>query len=113
MKFPLAIYSEHAPHKLGDEIPRIGEIVYLRKSSQNVYVRGIIDEGSEAADYAWKLIKDREIGMFSVLSHTIKLSGVVNDVHFVSFWECKEISICRQGANPDCHFEVFDPDAGR
>ena len=111
-KLPVPLKSEHAAGQ-------IGEVVLLRKSAREIYVRAVLFD-TPAADYAWSLIKAGETRCFSgaskggvvsdgKLSYLPALVGdaVVDGVTFYKSWWLDEVSVCRIGANPDCHFDIF------
>jgi hypothetical protein len=100
-KFPLPVFCSHA--KEGDPI---GEVVSLRLSQGEIYIRAEIFKSS-AADYAWELIKSGELQCLSAGSTQHKVQGVVEGIKFISSWRLREVSICRKGANPDARFEVL------
>ena len=105
-RLPIPVLSQHE----GDGKP-IGEVVRLRKSRRHVYVEAIIFEGNVAADHAWRLIEAGELralsGAMSNDPRTHRLQGIADGVSFYDQWMLKEVSICREGANPDCRFEIL------
>lgn len=87
----------------------IGEVVYLKKSQRGIYFRAILFE-TKAADHAWNLIVSGEANAISAgpdPKEEIKMSGIVDGVKYYSGWTMHEVSVCRQGANPDARCEVF------
>jgi hypothetical protein len=90
------------------EQTRIGEIVWIQTSPRAIRVRAVVDH-TAAGDYAWSPTERGETLCFSVATKpgTTKLQGLVDGVRFFSEWELKEVSVCRQGANPDCKFHIL------
>lgn len=99
---PVPLKSEHGTG-------RVGEIVYVRRSRQSLYVRAIMDEGSAAADYAWNLILNGETRCFSAAAAATGEATSVDGKKFYSKWTLGEVSVCRNAANSDCYFEIFRP----
>ena len=87
---------------------RIGWVVFVRKSRDQVLVRACVDEGYEAADAAWKLIQQRTLRALSgaAVARSTHLRGVVEGVRYFDEWTLEEVSVCRSGANPDCAFWI-------
>ncbi len=110
-KSPLPIFSDHAQHRHGDSVKPIGQVSLVRLSCHKVFIRGSIFETGAAADHAWALIEKGDVRAVSVLSRERRLESIVDDVRFVSEWECLEVSVCREGANTDCKFEICEDDA--
>lgn len=114
IRFPIPLLSSHG--FVGDsrrapwqpEQVKIGEVVWIQKSSRAVRVRAVLDD-NEAADYAWKLIESGEVRAFSVAAvrGTARVQGVVEGAVFFDRWKLEEVSVCRRGANPDCQFSIY------
>lgn len=102
-RFPIPVLSGHAKG------PPIGEVVLVRIAERSVFVEAIIFEGNPAADHAWKLIESGETRCFSGAADqsSWRLAGEVDGVKFYDSWWLKEVSVCRTGANPDCHFATL------
>ena len=107
VRLPVPVLFAHSKYGKG-----IGEVVYLRKSRSEIYVRAVINNNL-AGDYAWSFIKSGEARCFSVAvqQNDYRLQAEVDDVKFFDRWTLKEVSVCREGANPDCHFEIFEKGA--
>jgi hypothetical protein len=103
VKLPIPIYSQHAC--AGESI---GEIVHLRKSALGIFVIGTIKENNLAADHAWALIEDGTLRAFSgaAAPGSTHLQGIVEGVKYFDRWRLSEVSIVKNGANPDCRFEI-------
>ena len=79
------------------------------KCSTKVYIRATIDE-TPAGNRAWELIESGEARALSIASNDgskCKKRGVVDGVTYWDRWVMSEVSVCREGANPDCHLEIF------
>jgi len=90
---------------------KIGDVVWLAKCESGIFIRAVLDD-SRAADAAWELIESGEYkslsrGGLGRYAHN-KKRGVVNGVTYWERWKLGEVSICQEGANPDCQFAVFD-----
>ncbi|MCZ4091684.1 hypothetical protein [Sinorhizobium psoraleae] len=83
----------------------IGEVVLLRKSAEHIFVKAVIWQ-TEACDHAWRLIEAGEARAFSVLSGDQVFGATVDGYTHVKSWRIREVSVCRQGANPDCTFSI-------
>ena len=116
VKFPIPLLSQHghigdtrnAPHKMSDS--KIGEIVWLKKTADAIWVRAVIDH-SLAGDHAWKLIRSGETRAFSTaaVESSIRLKGIVDGHRFFDRWLLKEVSVCRAGACPGATFDIYVP----
>ena len=108
---PVPLLSEHA-----DQGSRpIGEVHHLRKSPSSIYMRARLFDDHIGARYAEELIRKGEVQCLSI-AHTpgSNLLAVVDGKKFWGDWTLKEISICRDGANEGCRFEIYrDGDDGR
>jgi hypothetical protein len=103
VRLPTPLFCDH-----DNGLQPIGSVFHFRKSSAKIYVRATIDEGRAAADYAWKLIQLRELTCLSVATENgAQIDAVVDGVRFYKAWRLKEVSVCRQGANPDCRFAIY------
>jgi len=89
---------------------KIGEIFYARKSTSQIFIKAHVFH-NEAGDYAWKLIESGEARCFSgaAAGKSLRLSGVVAHHRFFAQWELSEVSVCPQGANPDCIVTAVRP----
>jgi hypothetical protein len=102
--FPIPLLVSH------EEEGSIGEVVMLRRSPREVYIVAALHDGNLAADYAWSLVEQGELRAFSVASAPStphRIDGAVLGTRFVGEWTLGEVSLCRQGANPDCRAEIF------
>lgn len=115
IRLPLPLLSSHGYFGDGRKMAgtleqcRIGWVVWARKSREQILVRACVDEGYEAADYAWKLIEAGELRAFSGAASRDSyknLRGVADRVAFFDKWDLLEVSACRAGANPDCLFWI-------
>jgi hypothetical protein len=101
-RFPVPLLSQHEGHSTP-----IGEVTLIRKRAEDIFVHAVIG-ASEAADHAWDLIERGETRAFSGASAPgARVQGIVDGKTFYDEWTLKEVSVCRAGANPDCHFEIF------
>ncbi|RVD68417.1 MAG: hypothetical protein E5V62_19045 [Mesorhizobium sp.] len=100
---PTPLLSSHEGHA-----SPLGSVFYIRRTAREVYVRAALFDNT-AARYAKDLIVSGKLRCFSGASkaESMKLQGVVNGTRFYSAWTLREVSICQNGANPDCHFEVW------
>lgn len=114
IKFPIPLLFAHGQYtarttkeivEARAEEARIGEIVLVRRSSEQIFVRGVLDD-TLAGDAAWKLILSGEARCFSGAGKDMRLRGVVDGIRYYDCWKLYEVSVCRRGANPDCHFEI-------
>jgi hypothetical protein len=103
--FPIPLLVSH--EKFGS----VGEIVLARRSPREVYIVAGLHDGNPAADYTWDLIQQCELKAFSGAAEPGSLTAVgsVLDVKFYGEWTLSEVSLCKQGANPDCLVEIFSP----
>jgi hypothetical protein len=103
--FPIPLLASH--EKFGS----VGEIVLARRSPREVYVIAALHDDNAAADCTWELIRQGELKAFSGAAEPGSLAAVgsVLDVKFYGEWTLSEVSLCRQGANPDCLAEIFSP----
>jgi hypothetical protein len=103
--FPIPLLVSH--EKFGS----VGEIVMARRSPREVYVIAALHDDNPAADYTWELVQQGELKAFSGAAEPGSLAAVgsVLDVKFYGEWTLSEVSLCRQGANPDCQAEIFSP----
>jgi hypothetical protein len=103
--FPIPLLVSH--EKFGS----VGEIVLARRSPREVYVVAALHDDNPAADYTWELIQQGELKAFSGAAEAGSLVAVgsVLDVKFYGEWRLSEVSLCKQGANPDCLVEIFSP----
>lgn len=113
VRFPIPLLFGHGFRKGTREYAykrleeaRIGEITMVHKQPHAVLVRAVIDD-SLAGDAAWEKIVCGEARCFSVGPANGKLKGIVDGDKFFDEWTLKEVSVCFQGANPDCVFEVL------
>jgi len=100
---PVPLLSSHKGHS-----SPIGECYYVRKSDTRVYVRAALHD-NEAGRFAWDLIQRGELRCFSGAGKNCKVQGIVDGKTFYGAWALSEVSICRQGANPDSIFEILRP----
>lgn len=105
VRFPIPLLSSHS--KFGKAI---GDVTLVRRGERDIYVQADIHE-NPAGNYAWRLIQDGELATLSVGAADMHLQAEVDGVKFYDRWRLKEVSICRNGANPDCVFEVLNSDA--
>ena len=91
----------------------IGHVFRVVKSDQSIVVRAHIDTTHEAGRHAWSLIEAGETLAFSGAGRDLHLRGVVDRKKFFDRWTFYETSVCRRGANPDCHFRIFADATGR
>ena len=86
---------------------QIGEIFYFRKSAESIFIKAHV-WNTEAGNHAWQLIQSGEARCFSGAADpkSMRLRGVVDGHSFYDAWDLSEVSVCRQGANPDCTFSV-------
>ena len=103
-KLPIPLLSQHAGHVSSP----IGVVTLVRKRDREIYVIGTIFEKNEAADYAWSMILDGSVRCLSVGARVQRVQGIVDGIKFIDRWSVNEISICRQGANGDCRFEIYE-----
>jgi hypothetical protein len=103
IRLPVPLLSSHKGHSTP-----IGEVVHVRKCPLQIYVRAIVHHGP-AGDYAWEMIESGELRAFSgaAVQESWKLDGIVDGVSFYKNWTLREVSICREGANPDCWFDIY------
>ncbi|GMO40890.1 hypothetical protein [Bradyrhizobium sp. TM233] len=101
IKLPVPMWCAHC----GDAA--IGQFVFARKRADQIYVIGMVFE-NEASDYAWSKILSGEMRCLSVGSRNGRSQGVIDGRRFWDCWDLKEISICREGANPDAKFEIYN-----
>lgn len=112
IRFPIPLLSEHGRLAGSKGLPtrpeklRIGEIVWISKSRESIRIRAVLDDNSEPADYAWKLILNGETRCLSVLAKNGHTAAIVDGAKFYDTWELGEVSVCRRGANPDCKFRI-------
>ncbi|WIW51140.1 hypothetical protein LRP31_18785 [Mesorhizobium mediterraneum] len=104
-ELPIPLLSQH------DSGGPIGEVYHIRRTDRLVYVRASLFD-TPAADFAWSLIQEKTVSAFSVLSADVpdtdwSAESVVDGFRFKDQWLCKEISLVREGANPDCLFEIL------
>ncbi len=101
---PIPVFSEHAIRGAP-----IGEVFYVAKGPDRVYVRARLFD-THAAAYAWGLIVTGEVRACSTgAAKPLELGSVVDGKSFFPRWPLTELSICRRGANPDAVFEVMAP----
>jgi hypothetical protein len=106
---PTPLLSGHRGHKTP-----IGEVFYIRRSTDRVYIRAALYE-SEAAGFAWDLIQRGQLRGFSgaACRKGLKVQGIVERKTFYGSWHLREVSVCVRGANPDAVMEMWDgTDAG-
>ncbi len=104
-KLPVPLLSSHSKHINSP----VGQVFYLRKSAKEIYIRATIKRGP-AGDLAWDLIESGELRCLSVAVDRNKPCHVEAEVEGITFydkWHLQEVSLCKQGANSDCVFEVF------
>jgi hypothetical protein len=92
-----------------EKIGSVGEIVMVRRSPREIYVIGALHDNSPASDYAWELVQQGTLKAFSGAAEpgSATAVGSVLDVKFYGQWTLSEVSLCLQGANPDCRTEIF------
>ncbi|RVD72931.1 MAG: hypothetical protein E5V62_02985 [Mesorhizobium sp.] len=108
---PVPLLSEHKD----DGSHPIGQVYHLRKSPSGIYMRARLFADHIGARYAEELIRKGDVQCLSI-AHAAgsKLLAVVDGTKFWGDWTLKEISICREGANDGCRFEIHrDGDDGR
>ncbi|OBQ96813.1 hypothetical protein [Mesorhizobium sp. AA23] len=100
---PVPLFSEHE-----DKDQAIGTVFYVRRSPTCLYVRACL-HGHFAAKYAEKLIKNGMVSCLSIAPVRGKSTplATVDGIRFFSGIKLAEVTICRQGANPDARFEVY------
>jgi hypothetical protein len=103
IEFPIPLLVSH--EKFGS----VGEIVMARRSPREIYVVAALHDDNPASDYAWQLVQQGVLRAFSGSAEkgSATIAGCVLDVRFYSQWTLSEVSLCRQGANPDCVAEIF------
>jgi hypothetical protein len=101
--FPIPLLVSH------EAFGSVGEVIHLRRSPKEIYVICALHDDNLAADYAWSLIEQGVLKSFSVASvaGSSHVSGAVFGVRFYNQWQLAEVSLCKQGANPDCRAEIF------
>jgi hypothetical protein len=100
--FPIPLLCSH------EELGSIGEVVMLRRSPREIYAICALHDDNLAANYAWSLVEQGTLRAFSVASERSKIDGSVLGTRFYGEWKLREISLCKQGANPDCNnVEIF------
>lgn len=100
---PVPLLSSHKGHS-----SPIGECYYISKSDTRVYVRAALHD-NEVGRHAWDLIRKGELRCFSGAGSKLHTQGIVDGKTFYDAWTLSEVSICRQGANPDSVFEILRP----
>jgi hypothetical protein len=96
------------PLMFSHEIP-VGEVVYMRKSETEVYIRAVILDDIVGYD-TWQLIK---CGELKGLSCAFYASGgqfhcvEINGIDCITRFKLKEVSLCFEPANPDCYFRIY------
>jgi HK97 family phage prohead protease len=95
-----------------DAKSQIGEICFMRKDEEQVYVRGILYNNHSAADFAWYQV---ERGELSGLSCGYNLADAhllttKNGVRFYDRWSITEVSLCVNPKNQDCSFRIYRGD---
>jgi hypothetical protein len=87
----------------------IGQVVYLRKSDSEIFMRAIVHD-NEAGRFAWGRIESGEFAALSVASEreqgSFHVQGAVDGTLFYDRWKLREISIVKTPANPDCYFNT-------
>ncbi|MER8644680.1 hypothetical protein [Mesorhizobium sp. M1252] len=109
-ELPVSLLSSHKGHNAP-----IGSVFYIRKTNRLVYVRAELND-NESGDFAWGLIERGELRCFSgaAVNSSLRLQGIVEDKAFYGQWMLGEVSICKDGANPDSVFEILrEGDDGR
>jgi hypothetical protein len=99
VKFPVPLLCAH--HEMG----QVGDVVLVEKGPERVIVHALFWQ-TEAARYAWDLVKAGEMGGLSMGTASVRKT-VVDGVTFHERWLLQEVSIVRTPANPDCTFEVM------
>jgi hypothetical protein len=101
--FPIPLLVSHEAYG------SVGEVVMLRRSTREIYIIAALHDDNLAADYAWSLVEQGELTAFSVASTngSSTVDGSVLGTKFYGSWQLAEVSLCRQGANPDCRAEIF------
>jgi len=96
-------------HRLTDEQAEIGLVYGIEKTAAALKFKAVLHD-SLAADHAWKLIESGEVRCVSIghlQSPATKIRGAVDGVKFYDEWVLRELSLCRQGANPDAVIAGF------
>jgi hypothetical protein len=125
-QFPIPLLAEHGMI-CGDDDKRvrasshaedlkIGDVVWLAKCESGIFIRAVLDD-SRAADAAWELIERGEYkslsrGGLARYAHN-KKGGVVDGITYWDRWKLGEVSVCQEGANPDCKFAVLNASIAR
>jgi hypothetical protein len=95
------------PLKVRHKAGAVGQVVHVRKSPDSLFIRAILDN-NRAADHAWDLIQSGEYRAFSVATdNSSDLIAEVDGVQYVRRWTLTEVSLVRQGANPDTWCRIW------
>lgn len=103
VELPVPLFSEHE-----DKDQAIGTVFYVRRSPACLYMRACLHDHF-AAKYAEKLIKNGTVSCLSIApvrGNSTPLA-TVDGIRFFSAIKLAEVTICREGANPDARFEVY------
>jgi hypothetical protein len=106
VEFPIPLLCSH------ENLGSIGEVVMLRRSPREIYIIAALHDGNLAADFAWSLVEQGDLRAFSVASipGSGTVDGSVFGTKFYGSWQLAEVSLCRNGANPDCNnVQIFSP----
>jgi hypothetical protein len=88
----------------------VGKVYLFRRNASIVYFEAALSDGF-AADYAWEKILDATFQSVSLgwegRGHEMKVAAVVDGKTFYEAWLAGELSLCRQGANPDASLFIL------
>lgn len=89
---------------------QIGEVVWMRRAPGAVFCRALVWEDKT---FPWACIQAGEVRSLSVGPQALQPAEEIDGALVFHAWKLTEVSVCREGANPEAQFYIWTPPSNR